>query len=123
MSVVRSYRDLVVWQQAIELTKCVYQLTESFPKSECYGLTSQLQRSAVSIPSNIAEGHARGSTKEYLYHLSVAMGSLAELETQIIIASELNYISSSRIVSILELSAELGRKLRNLQKSLKNKLQ
>ncbi|HEX3144767.1 MAG TPA: four helix bundle protein [Pyrinomonadaceae bacterium] len=80
---IRSFRDLRVWQAGIDLVRSVYELTLNFPRSEVYGLASQMQRAAVSIPSNIAEGHARESTKEYLHHLSIAQASLAELETQI----------------------------------------
>jgi four helix bundle protein len=76
-----SYRDLTVWQAAMKLVKHVYEQTGRFPSNEQFGLTSQLRRAAVSIPSNIAEGHARESTKEYLHHVSFALGSLAELET------------------------------------------
>ncbi len=78
---VKSYRDLRVWQAAMNLVEQVYRLTRAFPKQETYGLSSQMQRAAVSIPSNIAEGHTREHLKEYLHHLSIAQASLAELET------------------------------------------
>jgi len=78
---VRSYRDLIVWQKAMDLVVQCYNLTKNFPNSELYGLTSQLRRAAVSIPSNIAEGHGRSSTKAYVNHLMIAHGSLMELET------------------------------------------
>ena len=78
---IKSYRDLRVWQAGMDLVVRVYRLTQGFPTHELYGLTSQMRRAAVSIPSNIAEGHTRESSKEYLHHLSIAQGSLAELET------------------------------------------
>jgi len=118
---IRSFRDLIVWQLGRELVKCVYELTKRFPREEQFGLTSQVRRAAVSIPSNIAEGHARESTKEFLYHLSVAMGSLAELETQLHLASDLNYCDLQQTTELLEQTDELGRKLRGLQKSLHSK--
>ena len=77
---VQSYRQLIVWQKALELVKIIYNLTNNFPKAEIYGLTSQVRRAAVSIPSNIAEGQGRDSTKEFLHHLSIAYGSLMEVE-------------------------------------------
>ena len=83
---VKSYRDLRVWQAAMNLVEQVYRLTRAFPKQETYGFSSQMQRAAVSIPSNIAEGHTREHLKEYLHHLSIAQASLAELETQLEIA-------------------------------------
>src|SRR5437870_1654083 len=89
---VNSFRDLRVWQAAMELVACIYDVTKSFPAHETYGLASQMRRAAVSVPSNIAEGHTRESTKEYLHHISVAQASLAELQTQIEIAVMLNYI-------------------------------
>lgn len=88
----RSHHDLVVWQEAIELVSDVYALTKGFPKEEVYGLTSQVRRAAVSVPSNIAESAARSSNKELLYFLHVARGSLSEVETQLIIAKKLEFI-------------------------------
>src|SRR6187401_1440650 len=96
---VRNYRELKVWQHSIELSASIYQLTSGFPKEELYGLTSQMRRAAVSIPSNIAEGHSRESTKEYLHHLSFALGSLAELETQLVIAERLKYVSPNLVAT------------------------
>ena len=99
----------------------VYEVTNGFPKSELYGLTSQIQRAAVSVPSNIAEGHARGSTREFLHFLTISLGSLAELETQLIIAQRLKYLDSAALDYLLESSNKLGKLLRSLQKSLKGK--
>ena len=86
MTEVRSYRDLVVWQRAMELAQAVYELTGTWPREEIYGLTSQVRRAAVSVPSNIAEGQGRASTKEFLNYLSIAYGSLMECETQALLA-------------------------------------
>jgi four helix bundle protein len=87
-----TYRELIVWQKAINLVEAVYRATKHFPQTELYGLTRQIRRAAVSIPSNIAEGQGRNTTKDFLHFLAVANGSLMELETQIIIARRLNYI-------------------------------
>jgi four helix bundle protein len=92
-----SYRDLKVWQLSMDLAEHIYCLTDSFPKHEVYQLSSQMQRAVVSIPSNIAEGHARDFTKEFLRHLSIALGSLAELETQGIIAERRIYIEKEKL--------------------------
>lgn len=91
----RKHHDLLVWQRAISLVKGVYDLTAGFPASETYGLTSQMRRSAVSVPSNIAEGAARISEKEFLHFLGVARGSLSELETQLILAKEIGLVSET----------------------------
>lgn len=119
---VQDFRDLKVWQAAMQLATAVYALTPSFPKFEIFGLSSQMQRAAVSVPSNIAEGHARDSTKEFLRFISISMGSLAEIETQIILANQLNYIEESKLTELLELTGKVGRMLRGLQQSLKAKL-
>jgi S23 ribosomal protein. len=118
----RDYRELTVWQAAMELAERIYALTTCFPKTEQFGLSSQIQRAAVSVPSNIAEGHARDSTKEYLRFISVSMGSLAELETQLLLAQRLNYLQPGEIAGTMELAAEVGRMLRGLQKSPRSKL-
>lgn len=87
---ITTYKDLLVWQKAMALVKEIYLLTEKFPKDELYGLVSQMQRAAVAIPSNIAEGYLRGHRKEYIQFLSVSLASAAELETQILICKSLN---------------------------------
>jgi four helix bundle protein len=117
---IRSFRDLRVWQAGIELVRSIYEATSKFPRSETYGLASQMQRAAVSVPSNIAEGHARESTKEYLQHLSIAQASLAELETQLEIAKLLSYISEADANYLLESIAALGRQLFALRNALMN---
>jgi four helix bundle protein len=93
---VKSYKDLVVWQKSITLVKLVYQLTRSFPADEKFGLVSQMRRAAVSAPSNLAEGHARNTTGEFVQFISHAEGSLAELETQVILAVELSCCSADQ---------------------------
>lgn len=119
MATVRNYRELIVWQKAMNLVELVYQATKRFPREELYGLTSQVRRSAVSIPSNIAEGQARKSTAEFLNFLSIANGSRAEMETQILLAQRLNYATNDTAQQILSLSEEVNRLLNGLMKSLK----
>src|SRR5882724_6453793 len=101
------YRELKVWQIGIRLTVRVYKVTAGFPSHELYGLTSQLRRAAVSIPSNIAEGHARGSSKEMARFCRIAKGSLAELETQLVLASELGYVMHNDIEPFFGTTTEL----------------
>jgi len=91
----RRHRDLLAWKHAIELVKAVYNLTAAFPDSERFGLSAQMRRAAVSVPSNIAEGAARTTTKEYLHFLGIARGSLSELDTQTVIAKELSYAENA----------------------------
>ena len=113
-----SYRNLDVWQKAMNMVVACYKITKTFPKSEIYGLASQLQRSAVSIPANIAEGRERQHRKEFIQHISIAYGSLAELETHIQIAERLNYITLTKANQLLDQTAEIGRMLNGLRKSL-----
>lgn len=117
-----SYRDLEVWQKSMELTVICYQLTSCFPKNETYGLSTQLQRAAVSIPSNIAEGRQRRYSKEFLQFLSIAYASLAELETHILIAARLNYIKDGQVEHALDKTSEIGRMLNGLQRSIEKKI-
>ena len=119
---VNSYRDLTVWQLAMKLTEDVYRITGTFPNKETYALASQLQRAAVSIPSNLAEGHARSSTKDYLRFISIAMGSLAELETQVELSARLLYIDQQKLAELLTTADEVGRMLQGLRRSLQSKL-
>jgi four helix bundle protein len=119
---VTNFKDLLVWQQAMELSRLVYILTRRFPADEKYGLTSQLKRASVSVPSNIAEGHARDSIKDYLRFLSMAAGSLAEVETQLRLAASLEYVKSKEIDEILDLNEKTLRMLRNLQRSLAKRI-
>jgi four helix bundle protein len=119
---VRHYRELVVWQKAIALVEALYRATEIFPKTEIYALTSQIRRAAVSIPSNIAEGQGRNSTRDFLHFLSVAQGSLMELETQIMIAERLGYFDKGHEEALLNSTAEVSRMLSGLRNSLNKKL-
>ena len=119
---IESYRDLEVWQRAMQLAEATYRFCELLPQQERYGLCAQLQRAAVSIPSNLAEGHARASTRDYLRFVSIAQGSLAELETQLVLAGRLHGISEETLNDRLEEADQLGRKLRGLQKSLNTKV-
>jgi four helix bundle protein len=117
-----SYRDLSVRQLAMQLTEAVYATPRTFPQSELYALANQLQRAAVSIPSNIAEGHARNTTRDYMRFVSIAMGSLAEVETQIELAARLNYLGIEQRDALFTTTDELGRMLQGLRKSLQGKL-
>lgn len=118
---INSFRDLRVWQMGMNLVEIIYQVTQSFPKQEIYGLANQMRRAAVSIPSNIAEGHAREHLKEYLQHISIAQGSLAELQTQIEIAMRLNYISESLVNELFDNTALLAKQLYSLRNALVSK--
>ena len=114
----KGYKKLIVWQKAMELVVAVYAVTEKFPRTEQYGLSSQMRRSAVSIPSNIAEGQARHGTREFLQFISHAMGSLAEIETQVALSERLGHCVSADTAEIERLIADLDRMLRALRRSL-----
>lgn len=118
---VRSYRDLRVWQGSKGLVLSVYKVTQGFPKEEVYGLTSQMRRAAVSVPSNIAEGNAR-STKEYIRFIDIALGSLAELETQMELSESLGFMTQQQMSELFSQTDVIGRMLRKLSQSLKNNL-
>jgi len=118
---VKCYQDLVVWQKAMMLAEAIYQATRTFPKEELYGLTSQMRRAAVSVPSNIAEGQGRNSTQEFIRHLSIALGSLLELETQVILATRLALFSQGASHQMLQQTAEVGRLIHGLSNALSNK--
>jgi four helix bundle protein len=111
---VESYRDLKVWQRAIQMTLSVYRLTVAFPKEEVFGLTTQLRRASVSVASNIAEGYGRGSTGEYKQFLGMARGSNLEVQTQLFIAAELGYGNSTLLTEADNLSNEVSRMLNSL---------
>jgi four helix bundle protein len=115
---VQSYRDLVVWQKAMLLAQMCYELTKHFPREEVFGLTSQIKRAAVSIPANIAEGRGRAHTKEFLNHLSIARGSLVEVETHLLLAVQIGLIKADEIRHGLDLSDEIGRMITSLRRSL-----
>jgi len=116
---IRGYRDLEVWQRSVELVIEIYRATERFPPREMYGLTAQARRAAVAVPSNVAEGHGREHLGDYLHHLSIANGSLMELETQVILATRLGHLSPELERQLLALSGETGRMLAGLIRSLK----
>jgi four helix bundle protein len=118
---IESYRDLLVWQKAMGLVVECYRLSDLFPKTEMYGLASQLRRAAVSIPANIAEGHGREHLGDYLHHLSFANGSLMEVETHLLLAEKLSFLESKQVNQVLVASAEVDRILAGLIRSLKNK--
>jgi four helix bundle protein len=114
----RSFQDLEVWKLAIEFVKEVYGLTGKFPPSEIYGLTNQIRRAAVSIPSNIAEGQGRNSAKEFRQFLAIALGSVAEIETQIIIAREINFLSDEETEPLLATIDRIRKMIKGLSMSI-----
>src|SRR4029079_8035048 len=115
---IKNYRDLRVWQSAMDLVVVVYEISEKFPSKEIYALTNQIRRAAVSVPSNIAEGHTRESTKEYLHHLSIAQASLAEVETHLELAVRLKYLTGEEVHEVLQECGILGRQLYKLRDAL-----
>jgi four helix bundle protein len=117
----KSFREMRVWQAAMNLVEKIYRLTKRFPKQETYGLISQIQRAAVSIPSNIVEGHTREHIKEYLHHLSMAQASLAELETQLEISGRLKYLLPNELNELLIEVNSLGKQMYALRNSLTTK--
>jgi four helix bundle protein len=117
-----SFRALQVWQRGMDIVEAVYRISSGFPRNEVYGLTSQLRRAAVSMPSNIAEGHTRSSTKEYLHHISMAAGSLAEVETQLELAARLKYVTVTELGLVQEQCVYLGRQLHQLRSALQKRL-
>ena len=120
MGEIKSYKDLLIWQKGIKIVCLVYQLVKSFPQEELYALTSQIKRASISIPSNIAEGYGRNTDKSFSHFLDISRGSLNELETQLIIAKELDFITDfnlyNEIVSLIE---EESKMINSFSKSLK----
>jgi len=117
VSAVRSYRDLLAWQKAVDFAVDIYSLTRTFPRSETYGISSQLQRAAVSVASNIAEGHSR-STAAYLNHLTISDGSLRETETDLIIANRVGFSKLETHLTLLAKADEVGRLLYGLSEGV-----
>lgn len=115
---VKTYRDLLIWQKSMKLVTQIYVETKSLPKEEVYGLTSQIRRSSISIPSNIAEGYGRNSKNDYIRFLQIASGSLYELQTQLEICLNLNYLSKKSFEEIFEQSREIERMLCSLIRKL-----
>jgi four helix bundle protein len=118
MSEIKSYRDLLIWQKGVAFVKKIYQETATFPDSERYGLTNQMRRAAVSIPSNIAEGQARQHSREFRQFLFTALGSIAELETQILISRDLAFLSEKSSQELLDGLVELQKMTRTLASRL-----
>jgi four helix bundle protein len=116
----RDYRDRIVWKTSFELAIAIYTKTSYFPKEARYELTSQLRRAGVSIPSNIAEGEGRNS-KEFLRYLSIALGSVKELETQILISEQLGYLRQGQMTSLMNMAAEVGRLIHGLSRALQER--
>ena len=114
----QDYKDLVVWQKGIALAKLIYRLTQSFPSAEKFGLIAQMRRAAVSVPSNLAEGQARRTTGEFVQFISHAVGSVAELDTQLILSIELEVCEHARVAAAFELIGELRRMLNGLRRKL-----
>jgi four helix bundle protein len=114
----RSYQDLEVWKLSINFVKEIYRLTEKFPPIEIYGLTNQIRRAAVSIPSNIAEGQGRSSAKEFRQFLAIALGALAEIETQLIVTREINLLGSEETEPLLVAIDRIRKMIRGLSKSI-----
>jgi four helix bundle protein len=112
-----NYRELIVWNKAVEFAVVIYKETDKFPKSEIYGITSQIRRSAASVAANIAEGAGRNSNKEFVHFLSIALGSIFETETFIHISKEIGYISADKVDELIKASAEINKMIRALQKS------
>ena len=119
---VQSYQDLIVWQKAMEMTAEVYCLVMKLPTSELHSLSNQMRRAAVSIPSNIAEGQARNSTKEFIHFLAIARGSKAELETQLLLCVKIGYLKNEDILSAMNILVEVGKMINALIKSLNSKV-
>ncbi|MEQ1706485.1 MAG: four helix bundle protein [Rickettsiales bacterium] len=118
---VGGYKDLDVWKKAMLLTNLIYDITADFPKSETYGLASQMRRAAVSVPSNIAEGSSRGGTPEYIQFLTISRGSLSELNTQVLIARDRKYITDIQCQDTELLLDDIGKMLNKLLQALRNK--
>ncbi len=116
----KTHKDLIVWQKSIQMVLFVYKFTENFPKEELYGLTSQMRRAAVSIPSNIAEGHGRCSDKELIRFLFISLGSSAELETQLVIANKLSFLDEAVYLQLSGLNDEIIKMLSSLIRSKNN---
>ena len=119
MAKIKNYRDLVVWQKAMDLTTMLYQIVRKLPKEETYALSDQMRRAAISIPSNIAEGFGRNSTKEYTHFLYITKGSVCELETQLMLCVRIEYLTEIEIQPIMILLEEIGKMIATITKNLK----
>ena len=117
-----THKDLRVWQQSIEMVTSIYLMTQSFPKEETFGLVSQLRRASVSVPSNIAEGYARGTDKEKLHFLRISSGSMSEVETQLLLSLNLGYIDQEKYNELSEIETSVWKQLNSLISSIKKRL-
>ena len=117
-----THKDLRVWQQSIEMVTSIYLMTQSFPKEEMFGLVSQLRRASVSVPSNIAEGYARGTDKEKLHFLRISSGSMSEVETQLMLSLNLGYIDQEKYNELSEILTSVWKQLNSLISSIKKRL-
>lgn len=117
-----THKDLRVWQQSIEMVTSIYLMTQSFPKEEMFGLVSQLRRASVSVPSNIAEGYARGTDKEKLHFLRISSGSMSEVETQLMLSLNLGYIDQEKYNELSEIVTSVWKQLNSLISSIKKRL-
>lgn len=122
MTGINSYHDLEVWKRSRALVKTIYELTKHFPKDELFGLTSQMRRAVISIPSNIAEGYSRHGTKDYINFISIAIGSLAELETQLILSCDLKYREEKNVIEAKKDIVSLQKMLNKMRQSLRARL-
>ncbi|MBC8204288.1 MAG: four helix bundle protein [FCB group bacterium] len=120
MSGIKNFKDLRIWENGMEIVEKIYKLTETFPKSEIFGLTNQMRRASVSIPANIAEGHAKKQTKEFSRYLGIALGSCAELETLLLIAMKLDYIDVEKCKEIIDFVISQSRQIHALKAQLKD---
>jgi four helix bundle protein len=118
---IQSYRELIAWQKAMDLVEAIYRATIKFPREEIYSLTVQVRRAAVSIPSNIAEGQGRNTTRDFLHFLSIARGSVKEVETQVLIAERLTYLTKQTAAHLLGQTSEVGRLISGLSNSLRKR--
>ena len=117
-----THKDLRVWQQSIEMVTSIYMMTQSFPKEETFGLVSQLRRASVSVPSNIAEGYARGTDKEKLHFLRISSGSMSEVETQLLLSLNLGYIDQEKYNELSDIVTSVWKQLNSLISSIKKRL-
>ena len=115
---IKDYKDLIVWQKAMDLGVDVYALVKLLPKEEMYALSSQIRRAVISIPSNIAEGQARNSTKEFIQFLAIAKGSKAELETQLLLCVKIGYLTESQISASMNTLSEIGKMINKIHQTL-----
>jgi four helix bundle protein len=115
----QGFRDLIGWQKAVKLTVAIYEVTRGWPRDEQFGLTSQVRRAVVSVPANIAEGHGRTGPNEFLHHLSIAFGSLCEVETHLVLAEHLGYLPANAAQDLFDLLTELRRIVQGLIRSLR----